>query len=88
MDVFKGTIARLHSIPRYDHALVMPGCGLRASPARDVGGAAIGSTDSYYLATRGCPDACVNERSLGSLGASSRGVARPMPWGVPDSTCP
>ncbi len=88
VDIFRGTIPALRSVPRYDHGLVPLACGLMNSPIVDAGAAALGSSNKYYLGNHGCLDVCGPTRRYGSLGSSSTGVARPGPTSSPEGDCP
>jgi hypothetical protein len=61
VDIFRGGIASFDNNPVYDHLRLDDSCGLLVSPARDVG-AALRSTDEYYLATRACAPVCSHDR--------------------------
>ena len=89
VDVYRGTIDTFRRRPYlYDHVLAPGGCGVPASPHADAGAASAGQADYYYLATRGCPDACGPYRLTGDMGFKSTGAPRPLPFiGADALTC-
>jgi len=73
VDVHAGAIASLRAAT-YDHRATAGGCGLTATPFRDVGAGATGTGSRYYLAVAAC---LAGEH--GSHGTDSTGAPRPAP---------